>query len=139
MIVDGTSGSPDRPAPPIGAGDVNGTPTGLSCPECHGVIWASADPEEAPYRCRTGHAFSAEALLDVQADALEEALWAAVRALQENASLTQAMARRSERRGDLLNARRFADRSTEAAQQARLIQDMLVSQEEPAGASSGRG
>lgn len=123
----------DPSPPPIGAGDVNGTPTGLSCPECHGVIWASADPQVPPYRCRTGHAFSEESLLQVQSEALEDALWAAVRALQENASLNQALARRASRRGDLRAASRRTDRSQQAARQAKLIQDMLERRGEEAG------
>jgi two-component system chemotaxis response regulator CheB len=122
----------ERPADPIGASDVNGSPTGLSCPECHGVVWASADLDGPPYRCRTGHSFSEEALLDVQVDALENALWAAVRALQENSSLNQALARRAGRRGDQRSAASFSNRSEDAAQQAKLIEGMLVQRAEPA-------
>ncbi|HEY7200984.1 MAG TPA: chemotaxis protein CheB, partial [Candidatus Dormibacteraeota bacterium] len=37
----------------IGAGDPGGVPTGLTCPDCGGVLWA--DPGSENVHCRIGH------------------------------------------------------------------------------------
>jgi two-component system chemotaxis response regulator CheB len=60
-----------------------GPPTPYTCPECHGVLLALKDGGLMRFRCHTGHAFSADSLLAAVTDITEEALWNAVRALEE--------------------------------------------------------
>lgn len=120
-----TSMSPNGGQLPIGAEDVPGTPTGIACPECHGVIWAAADEEGPEFRCRVGHAYSADALLAAHVESVEGALWAGVRSLQEQASLTKHLARKAARRGDQMSASRLSERSKTAEQQAGMIETML--------------
>jgi two-component system chemotaxis response regulator CheB len=110
----------------VGADDIPGTPTGIACPECHGVIWAADDDEGPEFRCRVGHAYTSEALLEAHTDSVEAALWAGVRALQEQASLTKHLARKAERRGDRLSAARLMDRSNTADEHATMIESMLL-------------
>lgn len=110
----------------LAAEDIPGSPTGIACPECHGVIWASYDQEAPQFRCRVGHTFSAESLLDAHQDSVEAALWAGVRALQEQASLTKHLARKAERRGDRLTAERFRERGNDADEHATMIESMLL-------------
>ena len=59
------------------------TPSTFTCPECHGTLWQLNDNGVRRFRCHTGHAYTARILEQLQGDAVEEALWAAVRALQE--------------------------------------------------------
>src|SRR5262249_46111916 len=75
--------SPDQPPQP---------PTGFTCPECHGTIWEVHEANEVHYECRVGHTFSAESFSESHDDALERALWAAVRSLEESAAVGHRLA-----------------------------------------------
>jgi two-component system chemotaxis response regulator CheB len=82
-------------------------PAGYGCPSCGGALFQYADEPLPRFRCRIGHAWSAETLLDEQAIALEGALWMALRALEEKSALSRRMAGSG-------NAR-YADRFREMA------------------------
>ena len=118
----------------VGADDIPGTPTGIACPDCHGVLWAADDEESPDFRCRVGHAYSTQALMDVHADSVEAALWAGIRSLQEHASLTRHLARKAERRGDRLTAARFRERGQTAGEHAARIEAMLLTRMAPKSA-----
>jgi len=47
-------------------------PSVYACPDCGGTLWELQDGDLLRFRCRTGHAFSAESLLSVQAEALAD-------------------------------------------------------------------
>lgn len=99
-----------------------GKPSGLTCPECHGALFAVGEPPSVRrYRCHTGHAFTAEVLLAAMAEAREYALWSAIRALQEEAILMQHMAMHAQERGD----RAVAERLTAAAERAKRAADKV--------------
>jgi two-component system chemotaxis response regulator CheB len=73
-------------------------PSGFSCPSCQGVLFdVNGDP--APrYRCRVGHAWSPGSLVAEQSIKVEEALWVALRALEENAAMNLRLAETAEQR-----------------------------------------
>ena len=73
--------------------DGEGVPSAFSCPECGGVLWELKDGNMVRFRCRVGHAYSANNLREEQADAIETALWAAMRALEEKAALEARVSR----------------------------------------------
>jgi len=70
----------------------NGTPSVFACPECHGVLWEIKEGGAVRYRCRVGHAYSESILNQELSQAAESALWAAMRALEEKASMSRRMA-----------------------------------------------
>jgi two-component system chemotaxis response regulator CheB len=108
------------------AGAGSARATGLTCPECGGAIWELPEPEALHYRCHIGHVFSAESLLAGQTEALESALWGAVRALEERASLLRRLALRFQQVGSRYSGDKFAEQSQEAEQNADLIRQVLV-------------
>ena len=118
---------------PVGADDVRGHPTGIACPECHGVMWAAEDDESPEYICRVGHAYSSEGLLEAQAESMEAALWAGARSLEEQASLARHLAGKAARRGDRHSAGRLQERSEAAQEHARVIEALLLKRATRAG------
>jgi two-component system chemotaxis response regulator CheB len=126
------SGEPNGDQAVVGARDAPGIPSGIACPECHGVLWTG--PEKVPeFACRVGHAYSLEALVDAHSVSLEAALWAGLRALREQASLATHIARRAERRGDRRVAARFETRAGTADEHAGKLETMLLARmEKPA-------
>jgi two-component system chemotaxis response regulator CheB len=106
-------------------------PAGFGCPSCHGALFA-LDGEPVPrYRCRVGHAWSPETLLDEQASALEGALWMALRSLEEKSALSGRMSAAAEARGSAGPAERYATTAVEAASAAALIRDLIVRLDQP--------
>lgn len=55
----------------------------LTCPECGGVLWRIRDARPLRYRCHTGHAYSVHSLDEAIAQRTEDALWRAIRAVNE--------------------------------------------------------
>ena len=107
-------------------GRTEGKPSGFSCPDCHGVLWEISEGDLIRFRCRVGHAFSPESLFASQSSGLEEALWAALRALEESAALAERLQSRSAERGHVLSAQRFAEQAQDARTRAALVHDVLT-------------
>ena len=109
-----------------------GNSSAFGCPECGGVLWELDDGELPRFRCRVGHAYSAETAVDAQGESVETALWTALRALQERAQLSERLAARVGAAGARQSQTRFAEFAREAREQAEVIRRLLV------GNGSGR-
>jgi len=103
-------GASDDPQP--------GDPSGYSCPECGGSLWQHEQAGEVSYCCRTGHAYSSEALVASQSNVVEAAMWSAVRALEERAAMARRMADKFRSRGRRVSAERFERQANGAIDQA---------------------
>jgi two-component system chemotaxis response regulator CheB len=103
-----------------------GKPSGFSCPDCNGVLWAIQDGGLERFRCRVGHAWSPESLITRQSESLEAALWIALRSLEERAALAGRLAEPARRRGHTITASRFEEQATEAQQAARAVRNLLL-------------
>ena len=108
-----------------------GTPSAFSCPECGGVLWELQNDDLLRFRCRVGHAFSVESVLDAQSEQLEAALWMAIKTMEEHASLSNRMAMRMRARGQEQLARNFEEKKLQAEQSALLMQQILRKGELP--------
>jgi two-component system, chemotaxis family, protein-glutamate methylesterase/glutaminase len=64
----------------------------VTCPHCHGSLRETAVGDIVEFDCHVGHKFSLRSLYFEQADQVEFAMWAAIRALEESASLSQRLA-----------------------------------------------
>ena len=89
------------------------------------MLWEVQEGRLTRYRCRVGHAFSPESLLASQSEYLEEALWSALRALEESAALAKRLQGRAEDRGHTLAAARFAEQAGDAHERAQTIRTVL--------------
>jgi two-component system chemotaxis response regulator CheB len=102
-----------------------GIPSTMACPECHGVLWETKEEDLVQFRCRVGHAYSAEALLVHQSEQLEAALWTALRALEEHSALARRLAARAESRGHRYSASTFTEQVMDAEHHASVIRTVL--------------
>lgn len=69
-----------------------GASSGLTCPDCGGVLFAVEHGQPVRFLCHTGHAFSLRSLARTQEEKAEEALWSGLRALQEKAAILHRLA-----------------------------------------------
>ena len=114
--------------------DHPGTPSPFACPECGGVLWETNDGDLTRFRCRVGHAFSPESVLAQQSEQLEEALWVALRALEERASLSRRLSDAARAHSRTTIADRFAEREHEARSRAEVIRQVLLRGDDPQAA-----
>ena len=98
----------------------------FTCPECHGTLWEADERGIVRFRCRVGHAYSAESMLAAQTDSVDRALWTALRSVEERAALTHRLAERARRRGHHWVARAFEERARAADGHAAVIRELLV-------------
>ena len=100
------------------------TPSTLVCPDCHGSLWEVSATRPPRYRCHTGHAYSLRSLAHAHSQTTEDALWSAVRALQEKELLLRRIADLDRTAGDEAHAARSdedADRIRSQADTLRLL------------------
>lgn len=82
-------------------------PSEFTCPDCGGTLWL-VDQEPMRVRCRVGHSFSVESFVLGKQQAVENAIWAAIVALEERADISRRLLRRvSGGRGQPRLARRY--------------------------------
>ena len=103
-----------------------GSPAGFGCPDCAGALYQIDEGDLRRYRCRVGHAWSPESLLDRQALGLESALWMALRSLEEKAALNADLGQRASMRGAERTATRFEENAQEAWRAAELVRRLVV-------------
>jgi two-component system chemotaxis response regulator CheB len=105
--------------------DTFGPPSGLTCPDCGGALWQVDNGTLTRYRCHVGHQFSPDGLEAAQHDLVEEALWSAVRALEEHADMKQRMADRAGSAGLEVVRDSFITGAEDSHRQAKAIRDLL--------------
>jgi two-component system, chemotaxis family, protein-glutamate methylesterase/glutaminase len=115
-----------------------GVPTTMSCPECHGTLWELREGELVGFRCRIGHAFTADTLVAQQAESLEAALWTALRALEEHAALNRRMAARARDREHAHSAASFTEHAVDLEHHASIIRNVLEHTLPPPAATVAR-
>jgi two-component system chemotaxis response regulator CheB len=110
----------------------------FTCPECGGALWQVDEIGIVRFRCHVGHAYRAEVLLSEQTEALEAALWTAVRTFKEKCVLATQLAHNEQAKGDAEAAARFREQAQQAARFGQLIEHYLLDGVawEPGGASA---
>lgn len=103
-----------------------GSSVSLTCPECGGPLWERRQEKLQRYRCRLGHAFTPESLLEGQSEVIEYALWAAVRTMEDRVRILTSLAQGRRERGQSTVANLYATRALELKSQAQQIRQMLL-------------
>jgi two-component system chemotaxis response regulator CheB len=98
----------------------------LTCPECGGSLWQVTGAELIRYRCHVGHVYNGDVLLAEKTEALEAALWAAVRMFKERGVLARQVAAKERSRGDATGAERFEEQAELAERYGKLIQQYVL-------------
>ncbi len=102
-----------------------GTPSPLTCPECGGVLWELHDHNLIQFRCHVGHVYSLDGMLSEQAEAIEKALWSAVRILEEKAALSRRMAKQAHDQKWTHSEARFRHQAEEAERNADIVRQLI--------------
>lgn len=103
-----------------------GQPSIYTCPDCHGVLLEIRDGGVPRFRCHTGHAYSIESLAGVLAEKVEEAMWSAIRVLDEGGALLAQMARHLTEHADDPRAALLHGQAAEARRRADAIKRLLA-------------
>lgn len=101
----------DGPAPP-------GMRTDITCPVCGGVLWEEQERRLTMYRCRSGHAYTADSLLAAQGEGLDNAVWRPIRILTERGVLLRRLGARASYQGRERSARWFEEQADETLRRA---------------------
>jgi two-component system chemotaxis response regulator CheB len=88
------------------------------CPDCGGVLTERHEHGVTVFTCHVGHHYSPHSLADLQRSAVENALWTAVRALEDRQALLDRLAAQARERGQERSARSFARQAEVSTQQA---------------------
>lgn len=103
-------------------------PSTFVCPDCNGSLWQLNDSKPIRYRCHTGHAYTSKTLQSTLAATTDQALWAAIRALQEQAILLRSLAAVHRGAGDVEHARQLEATEQALAAQARSLRCLAEKQ-----------
>ncbi len=74
--------------------------TSFTCPECHGPISRVEDGSPIRFRCRVGHAYGLNSLVDAQNEYAEQVIWSALQALEAKAEMEENLRQEAEAAGD---------------------------------------
>jgi len=105
--------------------DLFGPPSALTCPDCGGALWEVQDGRVLRYQCHVGHQYAPDNLEAEQREAVDSALWSAVRVLEEHAELKMRLARRVKAGGLTAMSEGFAEGARDAHEQAQRIRSLL--------------
>lgn len=103
-----------------------GTLAPLTCPDCGGPLWELHNDRLQRYRCRLGHAFTADSLLGGQSETIETALWTAVRTMEERARILLMIAHRRRDQQQHSLATQCEEQATELQKHAQHLRKMLL-------------
>jgi two-component system chemotaxis response regulator CheB len=116
----------------MGVTDI-GEPSLFACPECHGVLMRLKAGGGARFRCHTGHAYTADALLAELTEVVEGTLWNAIRSVQESALLMEHMAAHAREAGQADLGALYDRKAAEARERAELVRRAMMGHETLSG------
>jgi two-component system chemotaxis response regulator CheB len=116
-----------------------GAPTDLVCPECGGSLREISKDDVVRFRCHVGHSYTGDSLVTEQTNTLEQILWTAVRALEDQATLKRRVARWATERNAASLVERYEHEAEDADRRSRMIRDVLTAENGAIGLRADRG
>lgn len=100
-----------------------------TCPECHGVLKTLRDGNLMRFRCHTGHAFSADALLSTITEKIEDSLYSTMRGIEESIMILDHLGDHFAEINESRLAALYYQKSKEAEQRAQIVRQAVLSHE----------
>lgn len=102
-----------------------GEPSRFACPECHGVLLRMNEQGPLRFRCHTGHAYTAKSLAAAVNNGIEDALWTAVRALEEAGLLMEHLSTHDHAGSGPMETGDLRQQAAEAHQQSEMVRQVV--------------
>jgi hypothetical protein len=100
--------------------------TGVSCPDCCGVLGVRTEGRESlMFECRVGHTYDVAELLAAKEEVLEERLWTAITSLEELITLLGELAARASQEDNPAVAETYRRREEVARVHVRAVRDVV--------------
>ena len=112
--------------------------TPYTCPECHGALVRIREGDTSRFRCHTGHAYTASALLEGVMEESGELLWQVMRSLEEAVLLLDDMGRQLERAGASERAKEFYARARDIQKRSKTYHADVLRHESLSGDNVGQ-
>jgi two-component system, chemotaxis family, protein-glutamate methylesterase/glutaminase len=96
------------------------------CPDCDGPISQHRDGKLLQFQCSIGHKYSPETFTEAHRDALERALWIAIRTLENRGQIHQFLAKRAREAGDKRTLSDMLETAETAKRDMELIKQIMV-------------
>lgn len=103
-----------------------GTLTPFTCPDCHGAIWQIGDEEPLKLRCHVGHSFTGEVFTKEQSQSVENALWSAVRVMEEKVTFSRHLAARKREQNQPQAAESYEKQAAALDEEVTRVRDLIV-------------
>jgi two-component system chemotaxis response regulator CheB len=101
-----------------------GTPSPFGCPECGGPMWKLDTGPMDRFRCHIGHSHTARSLLEAKDEQVNQALWVALRALEERIRILEKLDRK--RGGSMGHFDSMAKRLSETRRHADVLRRLIL-------------
>lgn len=99
----------------------------FNCPECGGALWELSNGDVRRFRCNIGHGFTAQNLLEGEIYQIEQALWAAIRSLEDRARVLDSLARDAREKGAIQSyVANYESKAAESTENAQRIRSLLL-------------
>lgn len=105
-----------------------GRPSALCCPECGGNLSEIEDGPLLRFRCKVGHAYSPGTLAESHREAVEHAIWVALRTHEDRVVMFRRLAEKARRHGHARTEASWSAAAREAEQTVSLLRDVLARQ-----------
>jgi two-component system chemotaxis response regulator CheB len=101
-------------------------PSVFTCPDCQGTLFVVRQENVIRFRCRVGHSYSPESMLESQDENVERLMWSAARALEEQAEYISQMVEQLSDREDSTMARNYFRKALSAIQKSDAIRKLIT-------------